>query len=108
MQATHSGRYSKPGGAPAPLIAYNNPIFEKDNLIPKDRIVTDEYLDKVKEALINGAKLAEKAGFDGVDKNKICICCSKCTETMRKPGGTPGCVIRDRDVYLPIYNNLCK
>lgn len=306
MQATHSGRYSKPGGSPAPLIAYNNPIFEKDNPIPKDRIVTDEYLDKVKEALINGAKLAEKAGFDGVDikcchrylnsellsayeregkyggslenrtrllresvmgaiqncssdfivssrlnvydgfpypygfgvskdggtaldtsepiwlverlyeygvrilnitmgnpyfnphvnrpfavggyeapehalegvarvlfgtakikeavpnmaiicsalsflgvaaphvvsafikenkfdfagfgrtafaypdfakdilkndgmdKNKICICCSKCTEIMRKPGGTPGCVIRDRDVYLPIYNNLCK
>lgn len=28
MQATHSGRYSKPYGKPAPLIAYNNPIFE--------------------------------------------------------------------------------
>ena len=67
MQATHSGRYSKPNGAPAPLIAYNNPIFEKDNPISKDRIVTDEYLDRVKEALINGALLAEKAGFDGVD-----------------------------------------
>lgn len=24
MQATHSGRYSKPNGRPAPLIAYNN------------------------------------------------------------------------------------
>ncbi len=67
MQATHSGRYSKPEGKPAPIIAYNNPIFEKDNPISKDRIVTDEYLDKVGEALVNGAKLAEKAGFDGVD-----------------------------------------
>lgn len=67
MQATHSGRYSKPNGAPAPLIAYNNPIFEKDNPIAADRIVTDDYLDRVVEALIKGAVLAEKAGFDGVD-----------------------------------------
>lgn len=29
LQATHSGRYSKPQGTPAPLIAYHNPIFEK-------------------------------------------------------------------------------
>lgn len=67
MQATHSGRYSKPNGTPAPRIAYNNPIFEKDNPISKDRIVTDEYLDRVGEALVVGSKLAEKAGFDGVD-----------------------------------------
>ena len=306
MQATHSGRYSKPHGFPEPLIAYNNPIFEKDAPISPDRIVTDDYLDRVGEALVKGALLAEKAGFDGVDikcchrylncellsayerkgryggsfenrtrllreavqgalasvghdfivssrlnaydgfpypygfgvptdgsidvdltepkkliqllydygvrilnitmgnpyfnphvnrpfshgayeppehpllgvkrvldgtaelkkavpgmalissavsflgvcaphvtaayiendafdfagfgrtifaypdfardilehggmdKNKICICCSKCTEIMRKSGGTPGCVIRDKDVYLPIYNKLCK
>lgn len=306
MQATHSGRYSKPQGTPAPLIAYNNPIFEKDNPISADRIVTDEYLDRVGEALVKGSVLAEKAGFDGVDikcchrylnsellsaynregryggslenrtrllresvkgaiescsdnfivssrmnvydgfeypygfgvsqdggldfdttepdwlieelykygvrilnitmgnpyfnphvnrpyaqggyeppeqplegvarvlkgtaklkelnpdmaiicsavsylgvaapnvvsafikdnkfdfagfgrtifaypdfakeiikngsmdKNKICICCSKCTEIMRKPGGTPGCVIRDKDMYLPIYKELCS
>lgn len=67
MQATHSGRYSKPGGRPEPLIAYNNPIFEKDAPISPDRIVSDEYLDRVGEALVNGARLAEKAGFDGVD-----------------------------------------
>ena len=67
MQATHSGRYSKPQGVPAPLIAYNNPIFEKDNPISADRIVTDDYLDRVGEALVNGAELAKEAGFDGVD-----------------------------------------
>lgn len=67
MQATHSGRYAKPNGTPEPLIAYNNPIFEKDNPISPDRIVTDEYLDRVGAALVNGARLAEKAGFDGVD-----------------------------------------
>ena len=67
MQATHSGRYSKPEGSPAPLIAYNNPIFEKDSPISSDRIVTDSYIDSVKEALISASVLAEKAGFDGVD-----------------------------------------
>lgn len=67
MQATHSGRYSKPSGTPAPVIAYNNPIFEKDNPIQEDRIVTDEYLDRVGEALVKGSVLAEMAGFDGVD-----------------------------------------
>ncbi len=67
MQATHSGRYSKPNGTPEPLIAYHNPIFENGAAIDDSRIVTDEYLDTVKDALIDGARLAEKAGFDGVD-----------------------------------------
>ena len=67
MQATHSGRYSKPHGAPAPLIAYNNPIFEKDAPIDTSRIVTDDHIDRIGEALVDAAALAEKAGFDGVD-----------------------------------------
>ncbi len=67
MQATHSGRYSKPQGKPAPLIAYNNPIFEGDSPIDKSRIVTDDHIDRIGEALVSGAVLAQKAGFDGVD-----------------------------------------
>ncbi len=67
MQATHSGRYSKPNGFPEPLIAYNNPIFEKDNPVSKDRILSDDQIKRVGDALINGALLAQKAGFDGVD-----------------------------------------
>ena len=67
VQLTHSGRYSKPEGTPAPLIAYNNPIFEKDNPIDKSRIVTDDYLDTLCEKLINGAAWSKKLGFDGAD-----------------------------------------
>lgn len=67
MQLTHSGRYSKPDGVPAPLIAYNNPIFEQDHPIPADRILSDDDLDRVRESLIHSATLAEKAGFDGAD-----------------------------------------
>lgn len=67
MQATHSGRYSKPHGTPAPLIAYNNPIFEKDNPISADRIVTDDYIKRIIERYGEAAHEAELAGFDGVD-----------------------------------------
>ena len=67
MQATHSGRYSKPHGAPEPLIAYNNPIFEGNDPIDKSRILSDGELDRIGAALIDSAKLAEEAGFDGVD-----------------------------------------
>jgi 2,4-dienoyl-CoA reductase-like NADH-dependent reductase (Old Yellow Enzyme family) len=55
------------------------------------------YPDFAKDILKTGA-MAE---------NKICICCSKCTEIIRTPGGTPGCVIRDRELYGPIYQKQC-
>jgi 2,4-dienoyl-CoA reductase-like NADH-dependent reductase (Old Yellow Enzyme family) len=55
------------------------------------------YPDFAKDILRKGA----------MSKDKICICCGKCTEIMRQPGGTPGCVIRDNEVYLPIYKELC-
>ena len=42
----------------------------------------------------------------GLQKDKLCICCSKCTEIMRA-GGTPGCVIRDKELYLPMHQALC-
>lgn len=67
MQNTHSGRYSKPNGTPAPLIAYNNPIFEKDTPIDKSRIVSDDTIDRIGEQLVLSSRLAEEVGFDGVD-----------------------------------------
>ena len=67
MQATHSGRYSKPNGVPEPLIALNKPPFEKDKPLDKSRIVSDDYLKSLEEVYGKAAYLAEKAGFDGVD-----------------------------------------
>ena len=66
LQLTHSGRYSKPNGVPEPLIAYNNPIFEKDAPIDPARIVSDEYLDRVGEALVTGALLLLPFGCDRI------------------------------------------
>ena len=54
------------------------------------------YPDFAKDILKTGA----------MDKNKICICCSKCTEVMRA-GSTPGCVIKDKEIYLPLHRQFC-
>lgn len=67
MQATHSGRYSKPDGTPAPIIAYNNPLFEKDAPIDASRIVTDCALRRYEACYETAARLAQRAGFDGID-----------------------------------------
>jgi 2,4-dienoyl-CoA reductase-like NADH-dependent reductase (Old Yellow Enzyme family) len=66
-QLTHSGRYSKPEGVPAPLVAYHCATLEANNPIDDSRIVTDDYLETVQQKLIEGAMLAEKCGFDGAD-----------------------------------------
>lgn len=67
MQATHSGRYSKPLGTPQPIIAYNNPLFEKDRPIPKESIISDDELKALETKYGETTKLAREAGFDGVD-----------------------------------------
>lgn len=67
LQATHSGRYSKPHGVPEPIIAYNNPLFEKDRPIPAERIITDERLKRLEQEMGAAAKTAQEAGFDGMD-----------------------------------------
>ena len=67
MQSTHAGRYSKNDSGAAPLIAANNPLFEKDSTIPKDRILSDDDLKSLVPLFGESAKLAVEAGFDGID-----------------------------------------
>ena len=66
MQATNSGRYSKPHGYPEPLIAYNCPPLE-DTPLSSDRIVSDDDLKRFEEAYVKTARLCQEAGFDGMD-----------------------------------------
>ncbi len=66
MQATNSGRYSKPRGVPEPLIAYNCPPLE-DEKLPESCIVSDDDLKRFEEAYVLTARLCRQAGFDGMD-----------------------------------------
>lgn len=65
LQLTHSGRYSKPQGPPAPLAAAANPLLDKS--FDSVRILSDEELEKAARDFLKAAALAQEAGFDGVD-----------------------------------------
>lgn len=68
LQLTHSGRYSKPTGLPAPIIAHHSPILDPRHNLPDDYpLVTDDYLDRLQDRFVAAARLAAEAGFDGVD-----------------------------------------
>ena len=68
VQLTHSGRYSKPGGVPSPIVAHHSEVLDPKHSLPADYpLVTDEYLDQLQDTYVEAAKLAAKAGFDGVD-----------------------------------------
>ncbi|MBN2712476.1 MAG: hypothetical protein JXR97_08625 [Planctomycetes bacterium] len=73
LQMTHSGRYSKPGGKAAPMIAHRSPILDPRHNLPEDYpVLTDEYLDRLSNDFVAMARLAAEAGFDVIDL-KICL-----------------------------------
>ena len=59
--------------------------------------MTFAYPDFYKDYLQNGK----------LEKSKVCLKCSKCTELMRN-GSVAGCPIRDSEVYMPYYNRFVK
>jgi len=68
LQLTHSGRYSRPGAAPSPIIAHHDPLLDKDKGLPADYpLITDAELDALQDAYVEAAKLAFEVGFDAVD-----------------------------------------
>jgi len=78
-QLTHSGRYSAPNGTAEPIIAQHEPYRDTLNLQPRpdskapkkvpaaQPVVTDEYLDRIKESYVRAAETAFEVGFDAVD-----------------------------------------
>ena len=68
MQLTHSGRFSKPEGKPAPIIAAHNPYLDPclgiDDSYP---VIGDGELEKLEDKFVEAAVLAKRAGFQGVD-----------------------------------------
>jgi 2,4-dienoyl-CoA reductase (NADPH2) len=78
-QLTHSGRYSKPGPVPRPIIPQRDPYRDpmtpqsypdpnRKSRIPADwPLVTDEYLDELQDTYVEAARIAFAAGFDAVD-----------------------------------------
>jgi len=68
LQLTHAGRFAKPEGRPAPVIAQRNPMLDDRLHLPPDYpLITDTDLDSLQQDYIQAARLAAGAGFDGVD-----------------------------------------
>lgn len=68
MQLTHSGRFSKKQGKPAPVIACRNPYLdERWNVNDQTSPITDGELEALEVRFTQAALLAKRAGFDGVD-----------------------------------------
>ncbi len=87
MQANHSGRYSNPGGKPAPLIAYRHPEYEKLRKADDSCIVTDDYLKGLVEKFGEASRLAKAAGFDAVDiKSCHGYLLAELTSAYNRPG----------------------
>ncbi len=67
LQLTHSGRYSRPGSAPAPRTAYRHPWLDDRVGAGEAHLLSDEELDALVEHYVAAAVLAHEAGFDFVD-----------------------------------------
>lgn len=68
LQLTHSGRYSKPGRTMRPIIAHRSLYLDPiQGLGPDYPLITDEELDRLQDVYVEAARLAQQAGFDGVD-----------------------------------------
>jgi 2,4-dienoyl-CoA reductase-like NADH-dependent reductase (Old Yellow Enzyme family) len=67
LQLTHSGRWSRPEGSPAPQVAYRHPLLDAIVGVTDAHVVTDGWLDDLIGSYAAAARVAHDAGFDFVD-----------------------------------------
>jgi len=67
LQLTHSGRWSRPDGPPAPQVAYRHPLLDGRVGVDDAMVLSDDDLDRLAEEFVAAAGLAHRAGFHFVD-----------------------------------------
>jgi 2,4-dienoyl-CoA reductase-like NADH-dependent reductase (Old Yellow Enzyme family) len=71
LQLTHSGRFARPDGEPAPRVAYRHPLLDaRVGLAGPDgdaAVLSDAELDDLVDAFVAAAVMARDAGFAFVD-----------------------------------------
>ena len=68
VQLTHSGRWSRPEGAPAPRVAYRHPLLDRRVGIEDDAaVLTDDEVDGLVDDFAASARAAARLGFAFVD-----------------------------------------
>ncbi len=107
VQLTHSGRFSKPNGTPEPIVAYRNPHWEIGKENQPYTVVTDEYCDSIADKYSKAARLAEEAGFDGIDVK----CChgylfNEFLSAYDREGRYGGCLENRMRLYLNCIDSV--
>jgi len=67
LQLTHSGRYARPDGVPAPRTAYRHPLLDGPSGASDATLISDGELDDLVALFVDRAVLVREAGFDFVD-----------------------------------------
>jgi NADPH2 dehydrogenase len=67
LQLTHSGRWSRPDGEPAPRTVRLDPALDERVGAGAHTLLSDDELDELAGAFVHAAGLAAAAGFDFVD-----------------------------------------
>ncbi len=67
LQLTHSGRWARPSGDPAPRIAYRHPVLDARVGARAEHVFSDAELDDLVGDYVRAATVARDAGFDFVD-----------------------------------------
>jgi NADPH2 dehydrogenase len=67
LQLTHSGRWARPDGEPAPRTAYRHPLLDDRVGASDAAVLSDGELDELVERFVDAATLAAESGFDFVD-----------------------------------------
>lgn len=67
LQLTHSGRWSRPEGAPRPRTAFAHPVLDGRVGAGAAEVLTDGELEELQARFVAAAVLVAQAGFDFVD-----------------------------------------
>lgn len=68
VQLTHPGRFCRPDGTPKPMLVRRNPQLDTIQQLTDDLpLLTDDAIDSLQDDFERAARLAARAGFDGVD-----------------------------------------
>ncbi|MGI6316279.1 MAG: flavin oxidoreductase/NADH oxidase [Christensenellales bacterium] len=67
-QLTHSGRWSRPEGSPAPIRACKDSVLDTHQQLPDTYpVISDQEIKETERAIAAAAVYCREAGFDGVD-----------------------------------------
>jgi 2,4-dienoyl-CoA reductase-like NADH-dependent reductase (Old Yellow Enzyme family) len=67
LQLTHSGRWSRPLGTPAPRTVLRHPVLDARVGAGAESVFDDDELDRLVDRYVGAATIAADAGFDFVD-----------------------------------------